>query len=143
LPEGPIKPEDISPILTRILSRVSDESGINFSTTPPKLKQKDFPLYTEGRIYYQGPRNAPSPASIKLDLSASEKLARPPIFRAIAHNSYSDKLPEPAQVMCYSFEEIFAEKIRAMGERGMPRDLYDITLLFRSLVWIKYLLKKQ
>jgi predicted nucleotidyltransferase component of viral defense system len=132
LPDSPLKPDDILPILTRILTRVSDESGINFSTTAPRLKQKDFPLYTEGRIYYQGPRNTPSPASIKLDLSASEKLARPPIFRAIAHNSYSDKLPETAQVMCYSFEEIFAEKIRAMGERGMPRDLYDIIFLFRN-----------
>lgn len=132
LPDGPIKPEDISSILIRVLSQVSEESGINFSTTPPKLRQKEFPLYTEGRIYYQGPRNTPSPASIKLDLSASEKLARPPVLRAIAHKSYSDKLPEPAQVMCYSFEEIFAEKIRAMGERGMPRDLYDITLLFRN-----------
>lgn len=132
LPDGPIKPEDIAPILNRILARVNEESGINFSANPPKLKQKEFPLYTEGRIYYQGPRSTPNPVSIKLDLSASEKLARPPVFRSIAHSSYSDKLPEPTQVMCYSLEEIFAEKIRAMGERGMPRDLYDIVLLFRN-----------
>jgi len=132
LPEGPIKPEAILPILNRVLTRVNEESGINFSTIPPKLKQKDFPLYTEGRIYYQGPRNTPNPASIKLDLSASEKLSRPPVFRSIAHQSYSDKLPETAQVMSYSLEEIFAEKIRAMGERGMPRDLYDIVHLFRN-----------
>lgn len=131
LPDGPIKPEDISPILTRVLEHVNEESGINFSVAQPKLRQKDFPLYTEGRIYYQGPRNAPSPGSIKLDLSASEKLARPPILRSIACNSYSDKLPEEAQVMCYSLEEIFAEKIRAMGERCLPRDLYDIIFLFR------------
>jgi predicted nucleotidyltransferase component of viral defense system len=26
---------------------------------------------------------------------------------------------------------VFAEKIRAMGERGRPRDLYDIVNLFR------------
>lgn len=132
LPDGLIKPKDISPVLNRVLARVNEESGINFSATPPKLKQKEFPLYTEGRIYYQGPRNTPNPASIKLDLSASEKLARPPVFRPIAHKSYSDKFPKTAQVMCYSLEEIFAEKIRAMGERGMPRDLYDIMLLFRN-----------
>jgi hypothetical protein len=34
-------------------------------------------------------------------------------------------------VRCYSFEEIFAEKIRAMGQRGRPRDLYDIVNLYR------------
>jgi hypothetical protein len=40
-------------------------------------------------------------------------------------------LPDSAQVRCYAFEEVFAEKLRAMGERGRPRDLYDIVLLFR------------
>jgi hypothetical protein len=34
-------------------------------------------------------------------------------------------------VRCYSFDEVFAEKIRAMGERSRPRDLYDIMNLFR------------
>lgn len=34
-------------------------------------------------------------------------------------------------VLCYSFEEVFAEKLRAMGERSRPRDLYDIVNLFR------------
>ena len=132
LPDGPIKPKNLLPIIDRILARVSEESGINFSVTPPRLKQKDFPLYTEGRIYYQGPRKAPTPASIKLDLIASEKVIRPPLLRQIAHNAYSDRLLEPAQVRCYSLEEIFAEKIRAMGERGFPRDLYDIIFLFRG-----------
>ncbi len=133
LPDAPISPDDVLSILNRILERVAEESGINFSVKPPQLKQqKDFPLYTEGRIYYQGPRNAPTPSRIKLDLSAAEKVIRPPVLRQIAHNAYSDKLPEPAQVLCYSLEEIFAEKIRAMGERGFPRDLYDIVFLFRN-----------
>lgn len=59
-----------------------------------------------------------------------EQVIRPAVLRTISH-SYSDTLPEPAQIRCYSFEEVFAEKIRAMGERGRPRDLYDIVLLFR------------
>jgi len=131
LPDAPLKPQDVQPILERILDRVHEESGINFSVKPVLLKQKNFPLYTEGRIYYQGPRRAPTPARIKLDLSASEKVVSQSITRSITH-SYSDKLPEPANVLCYSLEEVFAEKIRAMGERGYPRDLYDIIFLFRN-----------
>jgi predicted nucleotidyltransferase component of viral defense system len=131
LPDAPLKPQDIQPILERILDRVYEESGIDFSVKPILLKQKNFPLYTEGRIYYQGPRRAHNPARIKLDLSASEKVVSQPIARTITH-SYSDKLPEPAKVLCYSLEEVFAEKIRAMGERGYPRDLYDIIFLFRN-----------
>jgi len=131
LPDGPIEPANIQPILDRILERVHDESGINFSLREPLFKKKDFPFYTEGRIYYQGPRNTPSPASIRIDLLSSEKIVHPPIRNRIAHN-YADDLPKTARVMCYSLEEIFAEKIRAMGERGMPRDLYDIIFLFRE-----------
>ncbi len=67
-----------------------------------------------------------------MDISGGEKIACPTVFRSISH-PYSDKdsLSVPLQVRCYAFEEVFAEKLRAMGERGRPRDLYDIVLLFR------------
>ena len=32
---------------------------------------------------------------------------------------------------CYSYEEVFAEKVRALAERARPRDLYDVINLFR------------
>ena len=32
---------------------------------------------------------------------------------------------------CYSYEEVFAEKVRALAERARPRDLYDVVNLFR------------
>jgi len=130
MPGEPYKPEDIEPLVKRVLERVYDESGIDFSVKPSIFKYADKFLYTEGSIYYRGPRNARTPARIKLDISGAEKIIRPTILRDISH-PYSDSLPAPAQVRCYAFEEIFAEKLRAMGERGRPRDLYDIVLLFR------------
>jgi predicted nucleotidyltransferase component of viral defense system len=131
LPDGPVSPADLSPLLPSLLQRVGDESGIDFGQRPPMLKGHDSGQYTEGRIYYIGPRNSPTVASVKLDLSASERLVRDSVSRKIAH-SYPDALPEPATVLCYSCPELFAEKIRAMGERGRPRDLYDIINLFRQ-----------
>jgi predicted nucleotidyltransferase component of viral defense system len=130
VPGGPDKPETIEPIIKRILDRIHDESGIDFSIKPPAFKHNEKYLYTEGSIYYRGPRSTPNPARIKLDISGSEKIARPTVLCAIAH-SYSDSLPGQAKVRCYAFEEVFAEKLRAMGERSRPRDLYDIVLLFR------------
>ncbi len=130
MPGGPDKPEAIEPLIKRVLERVHEESGIDFSIRPPAFKFADKYLYTEGRIYYRGPRDAHNAASIKLDISGIEKIARPTVLRKISH-PYSDAIPEPATVRCYSFEEVFAEKLRAMGERGRPRDLYDIVLLFR------------
>lgn len=69
-------------------------------------------------------------ASVKLDLTSNEVLARDTVMRPIAH-PYDDALPAPGEVRCYSFEELFAEKLRAMGERSRPRDLYDIVNLYR------------
>ena len=78
----------------------------------------------------EGPGTHRRPASIKFDLTKDEVVVRPPVLRLISHD-YPDALPAPGQVRCYSFEEVFAEKLRAMGERARPRDLYDIVNLFR------------
>lgn len=130
LPGGPITASDLQPVFDRVLARVNAESGIDFSGRPPLFKTHISGRYTEGRVYYRGPRGATMVASIKLDLSGSEVVVRPTVLQPIVH-SYPDTLPAPATVRCYSFEEVFAEKIRAMGERGRPRDLYDIVNLYR------------
>ncbi|MCC6661542.1 MAG: nucleotidyl transferase AbiEii/AbiGii toxin family protein [Phycisphaerales bacterium] len=130
LPDGPITPADVEAPLKAALDRVAEESGIDFSQRAPMLKGHASGKYTEGRIYYVGPRRTPHVASVKLDLSSSEKVVRSTVQRPIAH-PYPDSLPEPGVVRCYSFEEVFAEKIRALGERGRPRDLYDVINLFR------------
>lgn len=67
--------------------------------------------------------------TVKLDLNADENVARPSVLRKIAH-PYPDGLPDPGTVRCYAFEEVFAEKLRAVGERCRPRDVYDVVHLF-------------
>ena len=126
---GPLIESDVLPLLDNILSRVSAESGIDFSLMPPRIKRQRSDDYAEGRVYYRGPTGSRNPASIKLDLLATEKVVRPTVFRNIVH-PYSDQLPEGAAVRCYSFEELFGEKIRALGERCRPRDLYDVINLY-------------
>ena len=34
-------------------------------------------------------------------------------------------------INCYAYEEAFGEKVRALGERTRPRDLYDVINLYR------------
>jgi Nucleotidyl transferase AbiEii toxin, Type IV TA system/WYL domain len=36
-------------------------------------------------------------------------------------------------VACYSFNEVFAEKLRALAQRARPRDLYDVVNLHRHV----------
>lgn len=130
LPDGPLYPEELASILPRMLARLSEASGIDFSIRSPSFRRGLRDQTCQGRIYYRGPRGTPTPESAKLDLDRSENVVRPPVLRPIGH-SYSDRFPEADNVRCYSFEELFAEKIRAMQERCRPRDLYDIIYLFR------------
>ena len=130
LDDGPIESNEVLEAISRVLDRVNQESGIDFSLRPPVYRRRPHGRSAETRVYYRGPRNTPGPASIKFDLTKDEIVARPPVLRPVGHD-YPDALPPPGQVRCYSFEEVFAEKLRAMGERSRPRDLYDIVNLFR------------
>jgi len=129
-PNSPIDLKETEENLIKLLERLYGESGIDFSAKPPAIKPTGNSFFSEIRVYYRGPRNARTPGRIKLDLNSSEKIITPSLFQKINH-PYSDTLPKPDRVKCYSFEEVFAEKIRAMGERSRPRDLYDIMNLFR------------
>lgn len=86
----------------------------------------------QGKISYRGPI-APATGDlprIKLDLTADEILVLPPISRPVSH-AYSDAPENGIYARCYSYEEVFAEKVRALAERARPRDLYDVINLFR------------
>ncbi len=87
----------------------------------------------EGRIYYKscfasGKRSLPK---IKLDLTADEVIMLPPARRSVFHG-YSDQPAAGIHIHCYDYPEVFGEKVRALGERGRPRDLYDVINLFRN-----------
>ncbi len=45
---------------------------------------------------------------------------------------YSDVNEAMFSVQTYAYEEVFAEKVRALAERTRPRDLYDVVNLFRN-----------
>lgn len=130
LPGGPLEADELVAILKDVFGRIYDQAGIDFRDRAPFVRMRPDGNSAEVRVYYRGPRNAPQVAGIKLDLTRSELVVQPTILRPISH-PYPDQLPPPATVRCYGFEEVFAEKLRAMGERSRPRDLYDIVNLFR------------
>ncbi len=105
------------------------------------VDQRRFDIYNngrggrccEGRIGYRGPiapRGGDLPR-IKLDLTADEIVISPMVMRPVGH-IYSDAPAEGITARCYAFEEVFGEKIRALGQRSRPRDLYDVINLFRN-----------
>jgi predicted nucleotidyltransferase component of viral defense system len=132
LPGGPESPEELQPIFVEIAKTLAD-TGIELvvdETSFRRRKNKRGKPTTEGRIGYRGPRAAPGLPKVKLDITADERVVGAPESRAIMH-AYSDRLSESATVRCYSFDELMAEKIRALAERCRPRDLYDVVQMHR------------
>lgn len=127
---GPLEPDDLLPVLVEMLDLVEQETGIVLSSRPPAVRLRPDGRSAEGRIYYRGPQGAPGEARVKLDLTYDEAVVEKTVRRTIAH-AYDEVLPGDGTVECYAFVEVFAEKLRALGQRTRPRDLYDVVNLYR------------
>ena len=126
--------------LKRTFSKIGDwvyeESGIQIPADMQTFEIFQNPRGNpacQGRIAYRGPvspmgRNAPR---IKLDLTADERIVLPPVAAPVFH-PYSDAPEAGIEVLAYAYEEAFGEKVRALGERTRPRDLYDVINLYRN-----------
>ncbi|MDH3460084.1 MAG: nucleotidyl transferase AbiEii/AbiGii toxin family protein [Burkholderiaceae bacterium] len=123
--------------LGEVIAWVADESGLVMPSD-----QLSFDIYKnprgrlacQGKVGYRGPVSPASSAGgwpkIKLDLTADEKLVLPAVRREVFH-PYSDRPEAGLWINSYAYEEAFAEKLRALGERTRPRDLYDVVNLYR------------
>jgi predicted nucleotidyltransferase component of viral defense system len=129
---GPEEPDALREIFVEVAEWVREESGIQLivddSAFRRRRNRRGAPT-TEGRIGYRGPNASPSVPKVKLDITADEVLVRRPVLRPVGH-PYSDRLTV-GEVLCYSIEELFGEKLRALAERCRPRDLYDVVHMHR------------
>ncbi len=122
-----------------ITDKIYNETGIYFFKENFKFKilpKENGKLSAQGVIHYNGPlrrKQAPNPsfASIKLDLTTNEIIVLQS-KRNKVHHPYSDEPTTGILATCYAFEEVIAEKIRALAERARPCDLYDVIHFFRN-----------
>ncbi len=94
-----------------------------------KLVFKSFHL-TPGSIIanvqFSGPLNAKN--RLRVDISFDENVITEPVFKIVA-----SQYPDIAHyhVNAYSLNEILAEKIRSILQRGKSRDYYDVWILLK------------
>ncbi|AUB85182.1 nucleotidyl transferase AbiEii/AbiGii toxin family protein [Candidatus Thiodictyon syntrophicum] len=125
----------LQPVFGEIAEWIYENSGLEF---PAKSQSFDIYANPRGQMSCQGKlsyRGSVSPTAggmprIKLDLTADERLVLPPVKVPVFH-PYSDSPTDGISVLAYGYEEVFAEKIRALAERTRPRDLYDVINLYR------------
>jgi len=129
--------------LQDIAEATERRTGIQFSVGEVvPLLSKDDPKGFQVSIKYWGANHSknlrPLPpsrwqTSIKLKVSTDEPILLEPRTRDIFH-PYSDTLQGNGQGICYSIDEVVAEKLRALKQRSYtaPRDFYDLFYLTQS-----------
>jgi len=124
----------LSECIADVARWVYEASGLELPESARKFEVFRNPrgkAAAQARIGYRGPlARVGEVPRIKLDLASDEALVLPPVRRRI-HHPYSDDPEEGLSALCYAYEEVFAEKMRALAERMRPRDLYDVVHLHR------------
>jgi len=107
------------------------QQGIEFEV----FQNKRNSLSAQGKLSYRGPiqRNVSVARlpRLKIDLTLDEPLILEPQIKNIDH-PYSDRLEVGQKILAYSYEELFAEKLRALLQRLRPRNLYDVIHLYQQ-----------
>jgi predicted nucleotidyltransferase component of viral defense system len=133
---APADPESLTAAFARVARRLEDVVGLELPPDRFRFEVYENPRgrpSIEGRVYYRGPlpRAAGNLPRIKLDLTADEIMVRPSVLLPVAHPYPDAGIMTGARVRCYSYDELFGEKLRALVERARPRDLYDVINVLR------------
>ena len=107
------------------------DDGIEFEI----FQNKRGSTSIQGKVSYRGPVrpqvNVRSLPRIKIDVTFDDPVLLNPVHRPVEH-TYSDTPSAGILVLAYAYEEVFAEKTRALVQRLRPRDLYDVIHLYRN-----------
>ena len=118
-----IKEEELRLLLDEWYSQVEQTVQIRLTT---KMLHKPNG-YARVRAQFIGP--LAYPGMIFMDLSFDEPLCLDPEKRPILSEPF---LSEGQKVLAYPLEELLAEKIRSLSERGKSRDYYDVWRLLKE-----------
>jgi predicted nucleotidyltransferase component of viral defense system len=131
LPHAPYDAPAIQSIVAEVASSSARQSGVDFPADRIEIVARKDKLGRptfQGKVSYRGPLAMPNWPRVLLDITQNEPVVAPVARRPIFH-PYPDALPNDAAAPCYSLNELYAEKTRALYERTRPRDLYDVVHL--------------
>lgn len=104
-------------------TKVEETSGIRLTTR--MLHKPDG--YARARLQYVA--SLAYPAMIYMDFTFDEPICLAPESRTVITDPFPCK---PGTVLAYALEELLAEKLRSLMERGKSRDYYDVWRLLRE-----------
>lgn len=128
-----LSPHAVKEVFTRACDGALDTFGLalrimEYSQYP---KNGDIPVTSQLKIGYEGPlrRTSGQKNNIRVDITFDEPIIDEPRLRSMI-KSYADDVD--TSIPAYTLEEIVAEKLRSILQRGKSRDYYDVLLLLRD-----------
>lgn len=114
-----------------ITESINDNVGVEFPVVEFEVFENPRgKIAAQGKLGYKGPNARKSSIPrVKIDLSADEILLLNTDKRPVFH-PYSDFDENIFFAQAYQYEEVFAEKLRALIQRTRPRDLYDVVNIY-------------
>lgn len=116
-----MNPPKIKSLLKESLDALNERSGMGFSV----IEFHSNPGHIIVTVQFTGPLGK---NSIKMDISLDEMLAENPSKQQVGEELEDI---EKFDVYVYSLEEILAEKLRSIIQRGKSRDYFDVWMLFQ------------
>ena len=124
--KGDFEVNAIKSAFAELIKLVHDASRITLSLQHENQKKTgNFNFY----ISFTSPLGGPANKDIKTDITKDELICNAPEMKPVL-NEYSDLVNEKYEVLCYTLDEIAAEKMCSVMQRTMPRDIYDLWYLF-------------
>lgn len=113
--------------LERILGKLALEVGVILRINGERVERRKASL--TAYVDFVGPlQGALGSRDIKLDFTFDEKIVFPLLTRPVL-SRYSDSENLKKEILVYSLEEVFIEKLCALIGRTEPRDLFDVHFL--------------
>jgi len=135
--ERTVSVDSIKSHIDEAVSWIESNSGLSFPRRDWKVEEYQNPrgkTSFQVKVPFSGPLGLPrkSLQRVKFDLTQDELLVDTPQLRNL-HHDYTDALTPAPQILCYSIDEVIAEKTRALFERnGRSRDVYDVVNISRN-----------
>jgi len=117
-----VEASKIKSMLADCFEALNEKSGMAFSLA----EFHPTPGHIIGTVQFSGPLGK---NSIRVDISLNERLAEKPLLKEIT-DDYADV--GRFGILVYSLDEIFAEKLRSIIQRGKSRDYFDVWMMFKN-----------
>ena len=128
-----LKPKDVKSIFQEAVDKVGKLFGLSMRV----MEYSQYPrtgddlISAQLKLGYDGPlrKSSGQKNNVRVDIAFDEVVVSKPITKQII-KGYADDVD--AELPIYPLEEIVAEKLRSILQRGKSRDYYDVWILLKN-----------